>query len=219
METKFQTSFIPKKPLVPVGGAAAPVKHHHAASLLMTIAVFIFLASLLAAAGSYLWKGYLVGAQESYKKQLADHERRFNVDLIDELKRANVRIDLATKLLSSHVSTSQIFDVISRLTITKVRFNTLELTSTTEGIKVDMKGEGTNLSAVAFQSDVLGQLEQYGLRKVVKNPILADPSLDPDGKVSFSFSAYIDPSTVTYAKAVHGQAGIDTGTTATSTTP
>ncbi len=220
METKFQTSFIPKKPIVPVGGATAPIKHHHATSLLMTIAVFIFLASLVAAGGAYLWKGYLLSAQEDYKKQLSERERQFNVDLIEELKRANVRIDMASKLLGNHLALSQVFDILSRMTIVKVRFKSLELTNTGvdgEGIRVEMKGSGTNLSAVAFQSDVLAQLEQYGLRKVIKNPILADPALDASGEVGFTFSAVVDPSTVTYSKAVHGDAGTDE--TVSETTP
>jgi hypothetical protein len=212
METKFQTSFIPKKPMPSVGGAMAP-QRHHTTSLFMTIGVFIFLASLAAAGGAYAWKGVLENDLISYKQQLADRERAFNVNLIEELKEANIQIDTATRLLQNHLATSQIFDVISRLTISNVRFNSLELTydpiKSGSTIKIQMQGIGTSLSAVAFQSDVLGQLEQYGLRKVVKNPILSNPGLDPNGMVTFGFSAEIDPAALTYAKSVSGQAPTD----------
>ncbi len=220
MDPKLQTSFIPKKPIVPVGGAAVPQQRHHGTSLFMTIGVFVFLASLVAAGGAYAWKGILTSSQETYKKELADREQRFNVDLIEELKRANVRIDLTSRLLADHLAISQIFDIVSRLTISKVRFTSLTISNGGPtgdgGLNIDMKGYGTSLSAVAFQSDVLGQLEQYGLRKVVKNPILSDPSLDTAGTVSFGFSATIDPSTIRYTTSVRGESEITPATTPTN---
>jgi hypothetical protein len=65
-----------------------------------------------------------------------------------------------------------------------------------------MKGYGRNFSSVAFQSDVLGQLEQYGLRNIVKNPILSDPSLDTGGTVSFGFTATLNPASLSYRQSV-----------------
>ncbi len=65
-----------------------------------------------------------------------------------------------------------------------------------------MKGYGSSFSAVAFQSDVLGKLVDYGLRGIVKNPILSDPSLDVNNSVSFGFTATIDPSTLSYEKSL-----------------
>jgi hypothetical protein len=212
METKFQTSFIPKKPMPSVGGANAP-QRHHGTSLFMTIGVFFFIASLAGAGATYAWKGILTNAQASLKQQLADRERAFNVNLIEELKQANIQIDTATRLLENHLALSQIFDVISRLTISNVRFTSLNLshdpTVPDSPIKIEMDGIGTSLTAVAFQSDVLGQLEQYGLRKVVKNPALSDPSQQENGTVTFGFSAEIDPAALTYSKAVNGLAPTD----------
>ncbi|MEN9524455.1 MAG: hypothetical protein RL536_524, partial [Candidatus Parcubacteria bacterium] len=91
-------------------------------------------------------------------------------------------------------------------TIEKVRFLSMDLTAPNansgEGFKLSMKGYGTSLPAIAFQSDVLGQLEDYGLRKVVKNPILSDPSVDINSTVSFGLSATIDPATLTYRRSL-----------------
>ncbi len=211
METKFQTSFIPKKPLIPPGGMSGlnTSPRRHTTSLFMSLAVILFILSLLAAGGMYFWKSYLLSSQASYKTQLAERERQFNADLIEELKRQNVKIDLAKQLIGNHLAVSQIFDIIGRLTIENVRFLSMDLTAganSGEGIKVAMKGYGTSFSAVAFQSDVLGQLEQYGLRKVVKNPILSDPALDSSGTVSFGFSATIDPASLSYEKSVTAEA-------------
>jgi hypothetical protein len=171
----------------------------------MIIAVLVFLASLAAAGGMYFWKSMLLSAQEGYKTQLAQREKQFNSDLIEELKRQDVKISIAQELIRNHLAISNVFDILGSMTIQDVRFLSLDLTAPANGsedIKVSMKGYGTNFQAVAFQSDVLGKLEDYGLRKIIKNPVLSDPALDSAGTVSFGFSATIDPTTLSYEKSL-----------------
>lgn len=208
METKFQTSFIPKKPLMPAGSFGASAiqpPRRRKSSLFMTIATLTFIASLAVAGGSYFWKLELLRLQEGYKTQLAEEEKRFNTNQIEELKRQDVKITIARQLLDNHVAASQIFGIIGLLTIEKVRFSSMDLTTggnVSEDIKVNLKGYGTNLKAVAWQSDVLGKLGQYGLRNIVKNPILSDPSPEAVGSVSFGFSATVDPRSLSYRKSI-----------------
>ncbi len=211
METRFQTSFIPKKPMSVggIGGAAgnsftAPHKNN-VTSIFMTFAVIVFILSLLSIGGVYAYKQYLQNSLATYKQQLTDREQQFNISLIEDLKAANIKIDLASQLLRNHLAMSGIFEILGHLTIANVRFLSLDLTAPSkqsDGVKVSMTGYGTNLSAVAFQSDVLSQLELYGLRKIVKNPILSDPQLDANGTVGFGFSATVDPSSLSYEKSV-----------------
>lgn len=223
METKFQTSFIPKKTPVTMGvSGSSPAVRKQKSSILMTLATILFLLSLVAAAGSYGWKYYLISAQADYKKQLAQRKEQFNLDLIEQLKQVNIKITLARQLMTNHVALSQIFDVVSRLTAEKVRFFNMDVSATQlEGIsnseyKINLHGNGLNYSTVAFQSDVLAQLEQLGLRKIVKNPILSDPSQDEKGSVSFNFSASIDPNSVSYEKLVIGSGVSDIAPPASS---
>ena len=208
METKFQTSFIPKKPLVSagtIGGIATSAPRKKGTSIFMTLAGLLFLISLGVAGGMYYWKSFLLSSQESYKTQLAQREKQFNGDLIEELKRQDVKITLASQLIRNHLAMSNIFTILGSFTIESVRFLSLDLVApanSTEDIKVTMKGYGSSFSAVAFQSDVLGKLVDYGLRGIVKNPILSDPSLDVNNSVSFGFTATIDPSTLSYEKSL-----------------
>ncbi|MEI7463551.1 MAG: hypothetical protein WCK03_04135, partial [Candidatus Taylorbacteria bacterium] len=120
-------------------------------------------------------------------------------------KGVNVQIDLVKQLLNNHVAISQVFDIISHFTSENSRFLSLDLSGSAnqkDGLKVSMKGYGRNFSSVAFQSDVLGKLDQYGLRNIVKNPILSDPSLDSNNMVSFGFTATIDQGSVSYKQSV-----------------
>ena len=208
METKFQTSFIPKKPLVPAGIGSKLPRQKTGTSFFMIAGVLAFVVSLGAAGGAYAWKQLLTSSQENYKVQLADRQKQFNIDLIEQLKQENVKIDLASKIMKNHLAISQIFAIIGRMTSENVRFTSLDLSndpaSNSNGLKISLNGYGTSFSAVAFQSDVLGQLEQYGLRKVVKNPILSNPALDSTGSVSFGFTATIDPATLSYESSVSG---------------
>ena len=207
MEPKFQTSFIPKKPSsggVPTG-MTRPSSSGRGTSFFMIIGVIAFLISLGGVGGAYAWRQYLTNQQSQYKKDLADREQQFNIDLIQQLKLENVKIDLAKQLLANHIAMSQVFAVIQKLTIQSVRFLSFDVTSPkTKGDKVtlSLNGYGKSLAAVAFQSDVLSHLEQYGLRNVVKNPILSNPSLDAQGTVSFGFTGSLDPSYLSYTKSL-----------------
>lgn len=201
METKFQTSFIPKKVDVPIGGASTPVREKHRSSLFMMLSVFLFLASMVAAGGVIAWEKVLLNQREGYKEQLKERERQFGIDDIERLNRQSIKIKLGKELIRNHLAISNIFEIIGQLTISKVRFLSLDVIASTnpgEDIKISMKGYGTDFPAVAWQSDVLGQLQKYGLRKIVKNPILSDPSLDGIGAISFGFSAALDKSSLLY---------------------
>ena len=208
METKFQTSFIPKKSVSPTGMAGnAPVIRRAPSSIVMTLATIIFIVSIAAAGGLYAWKFVLTADQKSYKEQLSQRQEQFDLGLIRDLKQVNVQINTARQLMASHLAISQVFESLGRLTVEKVRFSNMELstgTGATAGsdIKITMRGTGVDLSTVAFQSQVLGELEQYGLRDIVKNPILSDPTEDEKSIVSFDFSASMNPQTLLYSKSV-----------------
>lgn len=221
METKFQTSFIPKKPLVTAAnGLTTPPRHHAAASFFLTLSVIVFVLSLAAVGGAYAWGKVLMSEQAGYQADLATREKQFNTDLISQLKETNVKIDMAKELIQNHLAISEIFKLIGRVTIQNVRFLSMDLSAPTKpggDLTVSLSGYGTSLSAVAFQSDVLNQLEQYGLRSIIKNPILSDPALDSSGAVSFGFTASIDPSSLSYESSVTGAS--NSPAQATSTTP
>lgn len=227
METQFQTSFIPKKPLPSVGTAGVSIgvptrlKPSRAGSWLLNIGILLFVVSLGAGGAVYAWKTVLSRNQESYKQQLADRQKQFNPALIQQLKQANTKIDSAKQILSSHIALSNIFDIISRLTIEKVRFLSMDATTPSIGgaqgangqqaganssdVQFTLTGYGANLSAVAFQAEVLGELEKYGLQSIVKNPVVSEPAIDENGLVSFSFTAEIDPANLIYMKGTSQQ--------------
>lgn len=206
METKFQTSFIPKRPIVP----QESVHTRSGVSILMVIATILFIISLSGAGFVFTAKKVLLSSQEKLKTDLAENEKRFNAPLIEDLKKANLKIDLASQLLKNHIAVSEIFNIISKLTIDGVRFSSFEFTApdtsltatgkTEKAFKISMKGLANSYSSVAFQSDVFGRSQKYGTNKVIRNPILSDLSVDQNGNVNFNFSAEIVQSDISYEK-------------------
>ena len=203
METKFQTSFIPKKQLSQTGSHISN-STYGISSLFLLIASVIFIASLAGAGGAYFWNDHVSNLQPQYKNDLAARQKEFGVSDIEFLKQKQNKIDLSRKLINNHLSISRIFDILGRFTIENVRFLNLDvsapagLNAAGDSIKISMRGYGTSFPSVAFQSDVLSQLEKYGLSKIIKNPILSDPSLDSSGTVSFGFSATVDAKNFLY---------------------
>ena len=204
MENKFQTSFIPRKPMTPVGGAAGgagPIapKRHIAGSLFVSLSTVAFVISVATAAGAFVWNTVLLTQQDSYKVELQKRENLFKPNTIQDLKNASIKLNTAKKLISDHLAVSQIFNIISLLTTEKVRFTSLDLvTGLSDGININLKGSGFNFSTVAWQSDVLNKLQEYGLHNIVKNPVLSDPTPDQNGTVTFNLSAAIDPKNILY---------------------
>jgi hypothetical protein len=207
METKFQTSFIPKKPLTPQNTTShAPTS----TSILMLFAMIVFIGSLVWGGYAFFGPTYYAKVQEQYKKDLADNEKRFNAPLIQELSRANAKIEIAKQLLKGHLAVSEAISIISGLTAEKVRFATFEfIAPDTFGknpghndgsYKIKMKGYADGFNSIAFQSDVFGKSDKYGTNKVVKNPILSDLAVDESGEVGFNFSADLAFPDISYEK-------------------
>lgn len=223
METKFQTSFIPRKPVPVTPGSLGPQVQHHGrglGSVYMTLAVLVFVASLLVVGGAYAWKQYLISDQAKLQTDLAQRQKDFNLDQIALMKAQSTKISMARQLLKNHLAVSNIFDIVGKLTAESVRFVTMDLTvpaGMPGPFQISMSGYGRNYSSVAFQSDVLSQLERYGLRNVVKNAIISNPALNPNGSVSFSFTAQVDPASFSYMKSL-GAAPVQAGGASATTT-
>lgn len=204
MDTKFQTSFIPKKPLVTHEKTHSGV----GSSVFMTLATLIFIASIAGAGFTFVWKGVLNKAQEDYKIKLDESKKRFKPSLIEDLKKINTKIDLSKGLLTNHLEVAAIFDIISKLTIQGVRFSSYEFLAPIkegEGIKLTMKGKANSFSSVAYQAEVFGKSDKFGSNKVLKNPVLSDLSVDDKGSVSFVFTTIINPSDILYEKILKAQ--------------
>jgi hypothetical protein len=195
---------------------------HGGGSVYMAIAVTLFVISVLSIGGAFLWKSILGSSLAKNEQILAQREKSFNLDQISLMKAQAAKIQLARQLVVNHMATSKIFSVISQLTSENVRFLVMDLTvpaGTQNPFQLTLTGYGKSFPSVAFQSDVLNQLEKYGLRTVVKNAIVSNPSLNHNGTVSFGFTAQIDPTSFAYAQSALGASAAPAGNDTSATAP
>lgn len=189
------------------------IKHGGGASVFMFISVIIFILSLAGAGFTFFWKDVLVKQQASYQVELEKAEKRFDIALIEKLKKVNTKIDLANQLLKKHIAVSEVFDIMNSLTTEGIRFDNFEFTSpiaTGDSARITVKGTGNSFSSIAWQSDVLGQSIKYGKNKVVKNPVLGDLVLDDKGNVGFTLTAGFETGDIYYEKVLTGESTPDT---------
>ncbi len=218
MDQKFQTSFIPKKPLFV---DQKTIRQSGGTSVFMLVAIMIFILSLAAAGFTVIYKQVLIKNQENYKISLKRAEDKFDISLINKLKNVNRKIDLGTQLLKNHLSVSEVFNIINMLTSEGIRFTSFQFdgplagsdpTTQSNEIKLTMRGVGKNFTTIAWQSDVFGQSEKYGKNKILRNPILSDLVLDQGGNVNFTFTATLDPKDVSYEKVITSATKTTSGT-------
>lgn len=199
METKFQTSFIPKQPITD-----APRHRASAASLVFLVSFILFMASIAAAGAVFIYGQVIQRNITEGTKQLNINKNAFDPNTIKEITRLNDRINSTYALLKAHRGVSTLFQVLSNATLKSVQFTDFSYDSTGDKITLSMRGKSFNYETVALQSK---SFTDPSLRNFFKSPIFGDLNLDSLGNVSFSFSANVDPLLVSYYKLKQEQYG------------
>jgi len=199
MEQNFQTSFIPKKPIM-TEEQSTPSKKP--IGFLTLISIFIFLAVALASVGLYLYKGMLQKNITDMGTNLALAKERFEPAKINQLQVLGKRLESSNTLLSKHIAISPIFDTLQKLTIKTIRYTKFSYTFGNEKdsrINVKMSGQAIGYRSIALQSDLLTK------DKNIINPAFSNLSLDDSGNVIFDLEFSVDPSFVDYKQMLLNQ--------------
>ncbi len=193
MEPNFQTSFIPKKPMV-----AERAVQTHSIGIFTIIALLILFTVGLATGGLYLYKA-------SLKKNIADMENtlkiaknRFEPAKIAELQLLDKRLKAATEVLSRHIVITPVFEALSAMTMKTVRYTNFSYNLADDKkskVTIKMKGLAVGYRSVALQSDLFATKEEG---KNFIDPVFSNLTLDEKGNVIFDLEFSVDPSFVDY---------------------
>ncbi|MDB5204689.1 MAG: protein of unknown function with transrane region [Candidatus Taylorbacteria bacterium] len=191
METKFQTSFIPKTSLDPIATNTV----HKPLGFFSFISSIIFFITVLVAGGAFGWDKYLETSKAKIQSDLERNVKSFEPQTLDEYVRLNNRIDSAKTLLASHVAVSYIFDFLQESTIQSVKFNDFKYEVGPDGTaSLTMNGQAKSYNAVAYQAEV------FGKERALKTPLFSNLDLDTFGNVIFNFTTKIDPGFINYTR-------------------
>lgn len=190
VDTKFQTSFIPKQPV----GEETP-QEGSGGGILFLISFLILVASIAAGAGVFIWNKTVQANIEGGRTELEKHNAVFDANSIKEFTRLDTRIDVASMLLKQHVRPSQIFPRLAANTLETVRFNNFNYTyEGNDKIMISMSGEALDYESMALQAQ---QFTQPQLQNSFRSPIFSNFSKDED-TVVFTFTSGIDPYVIDY---------------------
>jgi len=192
MEQDFQTSFIPKKPIVPERAVATkPV------GSLLVVALLILFTVLIAAGGLYFYKGLTQKKKESMEKNLLVAQARFEPARIAELQVLDKRLRAGAEILANHIAVTPIFEALQALTLKTVRFTNFSFELGEDRsipIRVAMSGMAVGYRSIALQSDLLAKNKSF------LEPIFSNLTLDKSGNVLFDLEFSVDPSFLNYQR-------------------
>ncbi|HEY4509208.1 MAG TPA: hypothetical protein VJC13_02930 [Candidatus Paceibacterota bacterium] len=194
MEPKFQTSFIPKKP---IGSTVSPSSNISAGgSLFSSIATVVFVITLLTSGALFVYKNILSGQVEQYDKEINDASNAIQPQKIQDLIDANSRVTVTKTLLDNHVVVSKLLTLLNDLTIKRIRFTSLNYINKNKESSLSISLEAQTYNALVQEQSLLQSNE------FIKNPVFSNFSLGDNGFITVDFSATVDPSLVSYKKSV-----------------
>jgi hypothetical protein len=194
MESRFQTSFIPKKSVV-----SEPMRGPRVINLFAVLSTVIFLMVLAGAVGTFFYGSYLEKAIAANKTLLENEKGSLDPELVRQIVRLDTRMQVGQKLINEHIAPSHFFDLLEEITLPSVRFSSFKFDFLDrDKVSLVMKGQASGFSAVALQSDI------FNKTSVLQNPIVGSLALQPAGTVSFDFSAELDSTILLFKRYIVG---------------
>lgn len=194
MEPKFQTSFIPKKPILTTKGSGVSIVHE--TNIFSVAATVMFIAAILTSGGLFVYKNLLTNQIAEADKSILEAQTALKPETIRDLVDANSRITASKSLLEKHVVVSKLLQLLETLTLKKMRFNTFSYSNRNNVPTIFMQGEVQTYNALAQQQNV------FSSNEFIKDPHFSNFNLSDNGYIVVNFTATLDPMLTSYKKAV-----------------
>ena len=200
MEPNFQTSFIPKKPMV-----VEHVVSTRSVGFFTIVSFFILFSVLLATGGIFFYKGILAKNIIQMENDLNLAKNRFEPSKITELQLLDKRLRASTEILSKHIAITPIFEALSSITMKTVRYTKFSYNFGNEKdlqnlkVIIKMSGGAVGYRSVALQSDLFTTKDEG---KSFIDPVFSNLTLDDKGNVLFDLEFSVDPSFVDYKQTI-----------------
>ena len=186
MDTKPQSSFIPKKPAM--AGTLS-----RSGGLFPFLANTIFVVALIASVAVFAYDKFLSARISKMDESLSAARTALQPELITQLVRSDKRIISANALIQHHVTISSFFEVLQELTLQNVQFTSFSFgTGETGGLSINMKGEARSYATVALQAKIFSENDNF------INPQFSNLDLSEKGDVVFNFKSQLNPKVISY---------------------
>lgn len=196
MENSFQTSFIPKKPIVANGAVSGGAKN--SSNIFVVVSILIFVITGLLAGGLFFYKDYLLKDKEKLSSNLFKIRDSFDKDTIAELEFYDKRVSVAKQVLSNHIVLSPLFDLVNKLTLSSIQYTKFEHRSNNNVFSVNMSGIARDYKSIALQADVFNTNEG----RMFKDVIFSNITKDKNNYVTFNVEFNVDPKLLSYGNSI-----------------
>ena len=193
MDPNFQTSFIPKKPIVEERAVSArPI------GIFTIVSIFILFTVILATGGLYLYKANLVKNIAKMENDLNLAKNRFEPSKITELQLLDKRLRASSEILSRHIAITPVFQALQDITMKTVRYTKFSYDfgdvkdAKNARVIIKLSGQAVGYRSVALQSDL------FAKNKNLIDPVFSNLALDDKGNVLFDLEFLVDPALVDY---------------------
>ncbi len=195
MDQNFQTSFIPKKPIVKetVSSSGRPV------GIIMIISLLLLFTVLIATGGLYFYKGIVAKNISKMEDTLNLAKNRFEATKIAELKVLDKRLRASNEILSKHLIITPIFKALEELTMKSVRYTKFGYSMASDKsnkIEIKISGVAVGYRSIALQSDL------FAKNKNLIDPVFSNLNLDNSGNVIFDLDFSVDPNFMNYKQSL-----------------
>ena len=199
MEPKFQTSFIPKKPILDAPGTLTSKRE--SSNIFSTISTALFVITLLVYGGMFGYKIILQNQINEADKALNDARAALETSKIQELLEANSRISAIKSLLEKHVVVSELLLLLQKMTVKNMRFTDLIYTNKDGIPSISASVESGSYNAIVQQSKI------FDGTSFIQGYLFSDFSLSDNGVVKMKFIASLSPDLLSYKKVVESDSG------------
>jgi len=217
MDEQFRTSFIPKPPRTHRGGSKTSFgfyERKQSGSPLATISLFILILSLIALGVMHLLVWLADRDIVRMNEALEAKRQQFRPDQIQRYKRFDERLKLTEGVLGNHTVASEVFSLLSTVTLPTVRFTSFDFVEEfIEGTEIEVDGqlvrtEPTVRFSVSLEgeagsfSDVVLQASGFKNHASIRESSFSDFRLDEGGRVTFSAELVLNPELIDYTSFV-----------------
>jgi hypothetical protein len=201
MDQNFQTSFIPKKPIV-----EERVVSTRPINIFSVVGVLLLFAMVISTGALYFYK---VSLTKNISKMASDLElakNRFEPARITQLNVLDKKLRASNQILAKHIAVSPIFEALEAVTLPTVRYTkfgyTLAVPPETS-VNIKMTGVAVGYRSIALQSDI------FTKNKNIIDPVFSNLVLDTHGNVVFDLDFSIDPNLVNYKQVLKAKAPVE----------
>jgi hypothetical protein len=204
MDQNFQTSFIPKKPII-----EERVVSSRPVGILLIAAIVVLFIVLLGTGGLWFYEVSINKQITTMQTSLDTAKNDFEPTKITELQLLDKRLSAATDILDNHIAVTPIFTELEKITMHTVRFTKFtyslaDASAATDAtaapssgnVNVSMSGVAIDYRSIALQSDLFSQDKNF------INPVFSNLSINTSGNITFDLSFSVVPSFVNYKQTI-----------------